>query len=477
MKTLRYLYFSVLLLTLGLYSCTKQGGYPFPKPSTQKATLHLAIQSPRQATLRCITSETPDPLLTPHQLRLVFYSEGATPLVKEIREITVTSSTNLQDLPVALPEGAYQLVVIANPTSTLRERTEIGRPLSQLTTAQRFLLDALLNTKPQLSVTMLNAGDPIAISPSTFASSSSKVQVKIEPTLARVLLYGEPTLSLGATTGKAPAGYVIQPQAKQEVLLRPLGLLLSGGEETKGHRSEEADVYPKGPLFTAWEASKPTSLLEHLSYFPTEKLIAKEGQGYWASLAKDEQGLGALRGATGCYARETTLPASAYLTGAVPSLLIRYPYIPAGLTLSEGEGWISYQGKYYAEHQIKEELKSKTFTDEALGKALQQAGITTDSFTTPFEKQGIAFYQHGYSYYTFPIRHYEDSKAPQKSSPGRYGLVRGNAYRIHLTRILRPGHAAPTDLSTALDPLVEEKSLGATLEVRPLSIRSSEAHL
>ena len=121
MKTLHYLYFSVLLLTLGLYSCTKQGGYPLPKPSTQKATLHLAIQSPRQATLRGITSETPDPLLTPHQLRLVFYSEGATPLVKEIREITVTPSTNLQDLPVALPEGSYQLVVIANPTTTLRE--------------------------------------------------------------------------------------------------------------------------------------------------------------------------------------------------------------------------------------------------------------------------------------------------------------------------------------------------------------------
>ena len=42
---------------------------------------------------------------------------------------------------------------------------------------------------------------------------------------------------------------------------------------------------------------------------------------------------------------------------------------------------------------------------------------------------------------------------------GRYGLVRGNEYRIHLTRILRPGSALPPDLSKDQRPLTEERDL------------------
>ena len=45
--------------------------------------------------------------------------------------------------------------------------------------------------------------------------------------------------------------------------------------------------------------------------------------------------------------------------------------------------------------------------------------------------------------HTIPIRHFDDSEAPEKTAHGRYGLVRGNEYRIHLTRILRHASALP----------------------------------
>lgn len=477
MKASHYPLALFLLGTLTLGACSQQGGYPLLPPKPEAGTLHLAIRPPREATLRGLSSEAPDPLQQLHQLRLLFYSTGASPVVKEIREVEVTSATNLRDLTVSLPEGDYQLVVIGNPTPRLRDYTQVGSPLTQLTTPQVFPLDGLLTPSPTLSISMLNAGEAVAIAASAFGSRGIQAEVKLEPTLARVLLYGEPTLGLGASKGQGEAAYIIQPQAEKEVPLRPLGLLLSGGMETAGHRSTDADVYPQGPLFTAWQASQPTDLKSQLKYFPLNKLLPASGQNFWTTLATNEEGLKTLRTQPLSYAKETTLPTTAYLTGAVPSLLIRFPYIPAGLTLSSGEGWLSFQGRYYRESEVKAALASHSFRDPELLQALQGASITEDSFRAPFDKAGVSFYHQGYSYYTLPIRHYEESKAPEATSPGRYGLVRGNEYRIHLTRILRPGRAVLPDLSQELSPLKEEKELSALLEVRPLVVRTSEAHL
>lgn len=411
------------------------------------------------------------------QLRFVFYTTDSRPSVKEIRELAVSASTDLKKLDLSLPEGSYQLVVLANPTLKIKELTALGKPLSALTAPTKLFLNELLIDRSPLRISMLNAGDPIAVAPEAFGSSAQRIQVTLEPTLARVLLYGEPTLASGATTGTAPAGYIVHPQALTEALLRPLGLIRSGGEESAGHRSSEADVYPRGPLFSAWESQSPTSLKELLTYFSLDKLQQTSGESFWTAPVADESKLTQLYRKSSCYARETTLPPKAYLTGAVPSLLIRYPYIPEGLTLTGDEGWVSFEGNYYTETQVKGWIKTKQFDDERLKQACTQAGLTESSFAQAFEQEGIAFHYRGYSYYTLPIRHYEDSKAPEKTSIGRYGLVRGNEYRIHLTRILRPGRALPPDLSTDLSPLAEEKSLSATLEVRPLTTRSSEAHL
>lgn len=477
MKPCYYLTLLSALLSLGLPSCSHQEGYPLGTRPADSRPIHLSVYAPREATLRAMGQDASDPLRAINHLRLAFYSSGESAVVKELREVEVTSQTNLSDIVVALPEGAYQLVVLANPTIRLKELTSIGSPLTQLTTPQTLTTGNLLSRKPSFTVSLLNAGGAIAISPEAFGGQAQAVQVKLEPTLARVLLYGEPTLAAGATKGAGEAAYVIQPQAKQVAPLRPLGLLLSGGRETAQTRASGEESYPLGALFTLWEKQKPTDLSQGLGYFVRDELTSSAGSSYWVSIASQEKDLASLYTQGGIYARETTIPTTAYLTGAVPSVLIRYPYIPAGLSLSSGEGWLSYAGKYYAESQVKAWIQRGSFPDEGLQQALHRGAITAASFAAPFSKEGVDFFYQGYSYYTYPIRHYGDSQAPEKTSPGRYGLVRGNEYRIHLTRILRPGHPLPPEMAKDLSPLTEEKDLRATLEILPLKVRSSEAHL
>ena len=76
-----------------------------------------------------------------------------------------------------------------------------------------------------------------------------------------------------------------------------------------------------------------------------------------------------------------------------------------------------------------------------------------------------------------PIRHFDDTKAPTKTSIGRYGVVRGAEYRIRLTQILRPGTPVPPDLTADLTPVAEEKNVHAIVSVRPIVVHSSEIHI
>ena len=65
---------------------------------------------------------------------------------------------------------------------------------------------------------------------SAFGVSAPQVQVTLEPTLARVLVYGEPQLPTGATRGSAPADYLVNGIARYTAPLRPLGLCARGKE-------------------------------------------------------------------------------------------------------------------------------------------------------------------------------------------------------------------------------------------------------
>ena len=466
-----------LFVGLVLTACShRDSGYPLPQPQPKGSVLHLSIATPRSIVLRGLEAE--DPMLRITSLRFVFYSPENS-VVTQVRELSVSPSTDLSDLVLALPEGNYKLVVIANPTTKLVARTAVGSPLSQLTGYEHYYTDELATQGSQLTVSLLNEQGPVTVTSAAFSSTTPQVRIQLESVLARVLVYGEPRLAGGAKRGSAPAGYVLSPQARYTAPLRPLGLLRTGGSEVAGDGSHPEDRYPTSRMCQEWKDSAPRSLTELLSHFALDRMTSHEGGEdiYLARLLPDEQALATAVSNIHAYARETTLPPTAYLVGALPSLVIRFPYIPGGLTLRENEGWVSFRGKYYTEGQMKEWIRSDDFNDSTLAEAVKAARINEDSFTAPFEQGDLRFYYRGYNYYVVPIRHFDDTKAPTKTSIGRYGVVRGAEYRSRLTQILRPGTPVPPDLTADLTPVAEEKNVHAVVSVRPIVVHSSDIHI
>ena len=283
-----YSLFSLLFVLIGLLcsGCSsRDAGYPLPQP--KGSVLHLAVATPRSIVLRGLESE--DPMLRIASLRFVFYSADKS-VVSQVRELAVSSSTDLSDLALALPEGDYKLVVIANPTAKLIAKTAVGSPLAQLTGYDRFYLDGLATQGSQLTVSLLNEQGPISVSASDFASSTPKIRVLLEASLTRVLVYGEPRLAGGAKRGEAPAGYVVSPQAVYTAPLRPLGLLRTGGNEVAGDGSLAEDRYSSSRMCEAWKDAAPKKLTELLTYYSQDRLTTREGgeEIYQAGLLPNE---------------------------------------------------------------------------------------------------------------------------------------------------------------------------------------------
>lgn len=462
---------------LALTSCrSHDAGMLLPELRPEGSVLHLSISTPRSVALR--GAETVDPMQQIKTLHFAFYAEDSQ-LVTEVREVKVTSPDQLKDLTLALPEGAYKLVVVANATPALVRETAVGRPLSAISEYRSMLVDALSTASDgSLTIAQLNEQGAISVPASAFASTTPQVQVTLEPALARVFVYGEPQLPTGVTRGSAPADYLVNGVARYTAPLRPLGLLRSGVKEAQGDGSNPADRYPSSRLYELWGNSTPTTLTEALAYYTPEMILGKTNMTIpRAALLADEAGIAEARTRQPYYIRETTVPQTAYLVGSIPTVVLRFPYIPAGLSLQGDEGWFSFEGKYYAEHELREMIRSGKAEDTRLQEAIRQAGLTEEMLSASFEMHGISFHHRSYCYYTIPIRHFNDREAPEKTSLGRYGLVRGNEYRIHLTRILRPGSAVPPNLVHDLRPLTEESELHAVIRVRPVVNRSQEAHL
>ena len=462
---------------LALTSCrSHDAGMLLPELRPEGSVLHLSISTPRSVALR--GAEAVDPMQQIKTLHFAFYAEDSQ-LVTEVREVKVTSPDQLKDLTLALPEGAYKLVVVANATPALVRETAVGRPLSAISEYRSMLVDALSTASDgSLTIAQLDEQGAISVPASAFGATTPQVQVTLEPALARVFVYGEPQLPTGVTRGSAPADYLVNGVARYTAPLRPLGLLRSGMKEAQGDGSNPADRYPSSRLYELWGNGTPTTLTEALAYYTPEMILGKTNMTIpRATLLADEGGMAEARTRQPYYIRETTVPPTAYLVGSVPTVVLRFPYIPAGLSLQGDEGWFSFEGKYYAEHELREMIRSGKAEDTRLQEAIRQAGLTEEMLSASFEMHGISFHHRSYCYYTIPIRHFNDREAPEKTSLGRYGLVRGNEYRIHLTRILRPGSAVPPDLAHDLRPLTEESELHAVIRVRPVVNRSQEAHL
>lgn len=457
-----------------LTSCSEEVQEPltiatFVETTTDELTFN--VEAPNDAVLRS-TTETSDPLTNVKSLRFVFYrSFEQTHRVAYIREISAVTN-NLSDISIKIPKGDYKLVVIANPTAKLIELTRENNTLDKLTTGQPQTAENLKiksNTVPNLLIPMLNTQGPISITVNSFENSAT-IPIQIEPSLARVLVFGSPEVLRGRQ-GTAPIRYTITNVTKEMSYLRMLNKLEGGGNESLGDNSSRASRYASCKLWSSWEEQTPTNTNDVAQL--TANLYNK--QEYWTTATTTVEDFATQLSTPTLYCKEGVVPPNAYLQGLVPTAVIAFPYIPEELTLSNEEGWVEYQGRVYPETRVKTMIQTRKYDTPELEGAIRRGNITQNSFSEGFSKENINFYHKGINYYGIPIRHFASATNP--TDYGRYGVVRGNEYRIKLVRVTQMGSPTPMLYQNNLTPVEESLSLSHSLMVTPIEKREQEIEL
>lgn len=442
-----------------------------PSPSrvenAEAKFLRLSINHPREVTLR---STGQDPLKEVKSLLLLFY--GNDDQLKVVKEVSGISASDLSNITVKLLPDDYKLVVLANAGTGLRKLVQIGAPLSNLQNGQ--VLSSSAFWESSTGVSMGNDQGAVSVSKSAFSSSGglgTSINITLEPMLARILVYGEPSLRAGKTTADKPR-YLITNISKSVSILRQMNNLSTGVAEQPKDNSTRSERYAKSPLWSSWLQSLPVN---------TSDVGAVKSESSTYDLMKNtvhpniEQFRAELGMNTGMYVKESTIPENAYLKGLTPCVVIAYPYIPQSLNLSSGEGWLSYQGAYYSESEVKEMLnRREDGRAPALMQALRDNGITTSDFanTAGFSKGGVSFYYKGYNYYSVFIRHFVGDGAY-----GRYGVVRGNEYRIKIVQIEGPGSPTPITYIDNMEKIGELSSSSLLVSLSEITTRDQEVNL
>lgn len=446
-----------------------------PQPSKETVILPLSIQASNEVTLRSGGSE--DPLQKVHAVLLAFYStEAGREKLLRTEEIRIQDASELSELNAKAPKGNYKLVVIANPTEAIRERVKVGAALTRLTEPE-FIRASELSRQVDVStlaISMFNEQGVVSISDTDFADAPASITkrraITLEPSLSRVLVYGAPTLK-GGTQGSEPARYLINNVSNSVSLLRPLNLLSTGVAEVAGDKSDRGLRYAAGRLWALWNNTEPTDIANELANHTADSYK----RATWQTILPSVNAYDTERQSLSVYAKETAVPSRAYLQGVVPCVVIAYPYVPDGLSLKSGEGWVNYRGGYYTETEFKSFVTGASAPSDELKNAIQRANLTEDSFSEAFSKEGIDFYYKALSHYVVYIRHF--STATAGNAYGRYGLIRGNEYRIHLICVQSPGQATPPILGGNMTPIAEQAYAGLSVSITPVTMRDQDEAL
>ncbi len=439
----------------------------------QSHFLSLRLQAPNELTLRAGTVS--EPMTDIQSIRILLYKQVSNVYqLAELKDLSYSSKMSEAFSIQAVPND-YLLVVLANSSPKLKSLTQLGSPLENLTEAQTFsMADLNIQDGTNLYVPMANEQGAIRISREDFhveknVDTEQKVHfVRLEPMLARVLVYGSPKLN-GSRHAQLPASFLINNMVRSVAPLRPLAKLRTGVMEEAGDNSPRAERYASSSIFTTWQEQVPSNT-DLIASYGAELFKVSD---FWQTIESELRDYDLSKQHLGLYAKESSLPPSAYLQGITPCVIIKYPFIPKGLSLREGEGFLSFQGTYYSESEAHSSLQAEE--DSSLKKLLMDAGVRDEDFSDAFEKGELRFYHQAYSYYTVYLRHFAEASKPKDY--GRYGLIRGNEYRVHLKAIEREGSPIAPVLQGNLKPIKEKESLGLKLEVSEISTRDQEVQL
>lgn len=444
------------------------GGGKGTQVSKKGQYIRFSIVRPNDVTLR---STVKDPMTEIKQLHLLFYDQ-ATQQLQHIREIKSLSDKSLSKLDVQLPAGDYSVVALANATEQIIKYINIGAPLSNLTAGQALTAEQLMSGDG--SIAMSNDQGPISVAKASFVNKPSEsivvpISITLEPVLARVLVYGSPQLT-GGTKGTGVAKCLATNILKKVSILRQTNLLSTGDAEVSGDKSNREQRYAKSPIWEEWTRSVPSNTQDVGAYAQAASGI--NDMRY--AIQNDLSTFPALYRQQYLYLKESTIPAQAFKLGLTPCLIIAYPYIPNGLTLEPNEGWLSYQGEYYRERDVREMIQRNNISPQGLKEVITRNRITVDKLDSPigFSIDGLNFYYKGYSYYPVFIKHF--ASATEDNPYGMYGIVRGNEYHINITHIGGVGQSTPPNYINNTESIPIDRVISTSVRVQELTRRNQE---
>lgn len=455
-----------------LYGCERHIPRLDPEPGQPDKELRLSVKLPNDVILR---SAQIDPMTAVRQLRLVFYDKGAAPSVQEVRDVAISSPDELTGLSTMIPEGDYLLVAIANPSAEMNRITQKGSPLSLIRTGQKWSSRDFMQTEASdknkcLAVSMLNDQGVVEVPLSSFGKAQNPIQVVIEPALARLYVFGTPTLREGEM-GSALPGYTLVGTQVETYPMRMMAKLSTGEMEVAGDNSTRSTRYAISPLWSQWSEGVPAQSSQSIQH--RSDLSAFLRSNIWILMQSDKTRARQDLTETSLYTKEATLPAHAFTQGTTPCVIVRYPYVPKSIApLEPNEGFLRHRGTLYKERDIRAMLSRSSETPAELAQAFESHGITLASLDQPFDKGDLQFYKDAYSYYIIYIRHFAETTGG--SSYGRYGLVRGNEYSVKITSILDAGRATPPTLKDNHQPISEYSSFQSGIIVAEITSREDQ---
>lgn len=477
---------------LSLLSCTPENS-PVSSIPTEEVYIKINIPSLRQ-TLR--SENQKDPMQRIESLEMLFF-EGADMDSKllEIRQFHLGSTDdNTEDILLKLPRREeYYLLCIANASAELKQLIQKGNKAEVFLNKEFVLATRRMTTNLSTEVLngalmMTNAEGLIPVNESHYfknegdKSTARAVDIVLEPIAARVLL--DPTLPRITNSSlrmkdKAKVRYIVTGVSKSIYWVRKTKTTTSSSLLSP---LEEEYAYSPGYEEIAQSTGKDsyTMLIEkYRAFYSSPKSIFEYGVEVDPNIPTKNLEKSAL------YCKETTVDPLHFIPSFIPHIVVAYPIHPSDLTVAPDKGWIAFKGKFLTEEDFTNyvtSLKSNPNTPLPEGMPAEFATSVQKikehervvKMDQPFSLEGIHFYWKSLNFYIWPLRHFDNKKAPEKNSFGRYGIVRNNEYTVRVQKISWFGSNTIPDLKNDMEAVSEYSSIKFSIEVKDLQQREQE---
>lgn len=346
------------------------------------------------------------------------------------------------------PGATYKIVVFLNPTASVDGIVVKGRGLADLENSAKYNQDEVVSAN---GIMMSNAKgyvemgmDALKGTAEAAETATDKPKINVERAVAKVFVNNSAPNPSGALSGATAEmkGWNLDVINKKMFYIRQMDKLADGADEATAADSIRFAAYAKDPNMTQMTADD-----EEFDYKDNTKGLS--GTDLWtAGYTNDD---------FGHYVPENTMNADAQKNQVSTSVIFAIKILPSGFA-SETQ-YVTYKNVPYKMTEFLTKLEaSKTTGDAANGMPggfMEEVGglVATDFGDVDITSGGqdglaakiakgksfkignIRFYSDAINYYTMPIRHFNNTQAPNTMQYGRYGIVRNNIYKLSVLSI------------------------------------------